>query len=188
MVFLIAIILILKTQISRPLERHGGVLQLLQLTHPNQHSTDTECIRVSAVHVWMCQERWSLNLWGRVHKRVTPSVSVHVWEWKGREDACVSALVQVHSCLCAGWSVCVCVRVCGPALHCAGGQNTRDCFDLDSLCLVQSQSCHRLPTAGATHSWCREETLLHVITLCTLYFTPTMFTKWLHLYPTEASQ
>lgn len=143
---------------------------------------------VSAVHVWMCQERWSLNLWGRVHKRVTPSVSVHVWERKGREDACVSALVQVHSCLCAGGCVCVCVRVCGPALHCAGGQNTRDCFDLDSLCLVQSQSCHRLPTAGATHSWCREETLLHVITLCTLYFTRTMFTKWLHLYPTEASQ
>lgn len=62
----------------------------------------------------------------------------------------------------------VIVCVCGPALHCAGGQNTRDCFDLDSLCLVQSQSCHQLPTAAATHSWCREEILL-VVTLCTFY-------------------
>lgn len=63
--------------------------------------------------------------------------------------------VRMYILFCIQYSVCACV--CGPALHCAGGQNTRDRFDLDSLCLVQSQSCHQLPTAGATHSWCREE-------------------------------
>lgn len=96
---------------------------------------------------------------------------MYVCEVKGRMDACVlaslgvSAHMRVYLCV-----LLVCVCVCGPALHCAVGQNTRDCFDLDSLCLVQSQSCHRLPTAGATHSWSREETLLHVITLYTLHF------------------
>ena len=33
------------------LRRCGGVLQLVQLTHPNQHSAATECIRASAAHV-----------------------------------------------------------------------------------------------------------------------------------------
>lgn len=100
---------------------------------------------------------------------------------------CFSVSARLCACVSLYSIVCVCVRVCvcvcGPALHCAGGQNTRDCFDLDSLCLVQSQSCHQVPTAGATHSWCREETLLHVIILYTLHFTRTMLTKWLHPYP-----
>lgn len=51
--------------------------------------------------------------------------------------------------LCEWGRVRECVCVCGPALHCAGGQNTRDCFDLDSRCLVQSQSCHRLAQGTA---------------------------------------
>lgn len=88
---------------------------------------------------------------------------------------CSGARLMVCILCCIQYFVCVCVRVvcvCGSALHYAGGQNTRDCFDLDSLCLVQSQSCRQLPAAAATHSWCRAEALLPVTTLYTLHFLP----------------
>lgn len=128
-----------------------------------------------------CVRRERLNWSGAGHKCVTQCVSLDlcsekvegVFQWECK-TVCACLYFSVYSI--------VCVCVCGPALHCAGGQNTRDRFDLDSLCLVQSQSCHQLPTAGATHSWCREETLLHVITLYTLHFTWTILTKWLHLF------
>ena len=107
---------------------------------------------------------------------------------------CVCVCVSFPTCVWVCVCVSMCVRVCvhthmwRPTLYCAGGQNTRDGFDLDSVCLVQSQSCHRLPAAGATHSWHSAGTLLHVITLYTLHFARTVLAKWLHAYEVEAAQ
>lgn len=103
----------------------------------------------------MCQE-WRAEM---SNTKIWVHTCVCVCKWKGKKDACVSVRVQdIRACikLSVYCIVCMCVWVCGPTPLCAGGQNTRDCFDLDSLCLVQSQSCHWLPTAGATHSWRQE--------------------------------